>query len=166
MAQPRSNAPDELSLTAPGRVLLVDDQPELRRLFRRNLSKVGHEVVEAWNGRAAIELAQQSVFDVVISDVRMPDMSGISLLKALYEHDVDLPVVLVSGSPDPETAQEAVVYGAFAFLMKPVAFDVMRENASRAITLRRLRAEARASFEPHVSMERLRIPRGSGGDRG
>lgn len=165
MAQPKSEAPDALPLTAPGRVLLVDDQPELRRLFRRNLSKAGHEVVEAWNGRAAIDLAQQLNFDVVISDVRMPDMSGISLLKALYELDMDLPVVLVSGSPDPETAKEAVVYGAFAFLMKPVAFDLMRENAARAITLRRMRAEAKAQFEPHASMERLRVPRGPTGDR-
>jgi CheY-like chemotaxis protein len=166
MAQPKSEAPEELSLRAPGRVLLVDDQPELRRLFRRTLSKAGHEVVEAWNGRAAIELARQSIFDVVISDVRMPDMSGLSLLKALYELDVDLPVVLVSGSPDLETEKEAARYGAFAFLMKPVAFEVMRENASRAITLRRVRAEAKAHFEPYASIERLRVPRGPTGERG
>lgn len=165
MAHPKSEVPDELTRAAPGRVLLVDDQPELRRLFRRNLSKAGHEVVEAWNGRAAIELAQQSRFDVVISDVRMPDMSGMALLKALYELDVDLPVVLVSGSPDPETEREAVTYGAFAYLMKPVAFDVMRENASRAIALRRLRAEAQAGFEPYASIERLRVPRGPTGER-
>jgi len=166
MAHPKPEASNELSLTAPGRVLLVDDQPELRRLFRRTLSKAGHEVVEAWNGRAAIELAQKNTFDVVISDVRMPDMSGLSLLKALYELDVDLPVVLVSGSPDEETSKEAMRYGVFAFLMKPVAFDVMRENASRAITLRRLRAEAKAQFEPYASIERIRVPRGPTGDRG
>jgi CheY-like chemotaxis protein len=166
MAQPKTEAPDELPLIAPGRVLLVDDQPELRRLFRRSLSKIGHEVVEAWNGRAAIELAEKSVFDVVVSDVRMPDMSGLSLLKALHALDVDLPVVLVSGSPDPETEKEAAAYGAFAFLMKPVAFDLMRENCGRAITLRRTRAEAKAQFEPLASMERLRVPRGPSGDRG
>jgi DNA-binding NtrC family response regulator len=165
MAQPNEEARTELALGAPGRVLLVDDQPELRRLFRRNLSKVGHEVVEAWNGRAAIELARQRSFDVVISDVRMPDMSGIELLKALYEHDPDLPVVLVSGSPNLETAEEAGDYGAFAYLMKPVPFDTMRENAMRAIALRRLRAEAKALFEPHASVERLRVPRGPTGER-
>lgn len=154
-----------MELTAPGRVLLVDDQPELRRLFRRNLSKAGHEVVEAWNGRCAIELAQLTSFDVVISDVRMPDMSGVDLLKALYQHDPDLPVVLVSGSPDATTVTEAIEYGAFAYLIKPVPFETMRENATRAITLRRLRAEAKALFEPYASVERLRVPRGPSGER-
>jgi DNA-binding NtrC family response regulator len=164
MAQPKQEARTELGLGAPGRVLLVDDQPELRRLFKRNLSRIGHEVVEGWNGRAAIELARQGSFDVVISDVRMPDMSGLELLKALYEHDPDLPVVLCSGSPDAETASEAVAYGAFAYLMKPVPFDTMREHAARAIALRRLRAEAKALFEPYTSVERLRVPRGPGGE--
>src|SRR5688572_20471321 len=125
MAQPKHEARTDLAHGAPGRVLLVDDQPELRRLFKRNLSKAGHEVVEAWNGRAAIEFARQCSFDVVISDVRMPEMSGLDLLKALYEHDADLPVVLCSGSPDPQTATEAFDYGAFAYLVKPVAFDTM-----------------------------------------
>lgn len=165
MAQPKANDSLEQELAAPGRILLVDDQPELRRLFRRNLSKAGHEVVEAWNGRAAVELACQGGFDVVISDVRMPDLSGIELLKALYELDPDLPVVLVSGSSDPETALEAVDYGAFAYLMKPVPFEAMRENAARAIALRRLRAEARLLFEPYASVERLKVPRGPTGER-
>ena len=162
MAQRTGEGSLELALGVPGRILLVDDQPELRRLFRRNLSKAGHEVVDAWNGRAAIELAHQHSFDVVISDVRMPDMSGLDLLKALYEHDPDLPVVLVSGSSDEATAQQAVDYGAFAYLVKPVAFELMRESAMRAITLRRTRAEAKLAFEPYASVERLRVPRPDG----
>jgi DNA-binding NtrC family response regulator len=143
----------------PGRVLLVDDQPELRRLFRRSLSKAGFEVVEAWDGRVAIELLQQSSFDVVISDVRMPDMSGIELLKSLYEIDPELPVVLTSGSPDSDTESDASEFGAFAYLVKPVAFDTMRDTAERAVLLRRARKEARELFEPYASVERLRVPR-------
>lgn len=134
-------------------------------MFRRTLCRAGHDVVEAWNGRYAVELAHSSNFDVVISDVRMPDLSGIELLKALYELDPDLPVVLVSGSPDIATAQEAVEYGAFAYLMKPVPFEAMHETATRAITLRRLRAEAKARFEPYASAPRLRVPRGPSGER-
>jgi DNA-binding NtrC family response regulator len=144
---------------APGRVLLVDDQPELRRLFRRSLNRAGYVVVEAWNGRVAVQLAQQVLFDVVISDVRMPDMSGIELLRALNEQDPDLPVVLTSGSPDPVTSLEGSDLGAFAYLVKPVPFEIMRETARRAIDLRRARAAARELFEPYASVKRLRVPR-------
>jgi two-component system, chemotaxis family, chemotaxis protein CheY len=140
-----------------GRVLLVDDQPELRRLIRRSLHRAGYLVVEAWNGRVAIELAQRGEFDVVISDVRMPDVSGIELLSTLRDLDPDLPVVLTSGSPDPLTSLESSDLGAFAYLVKPVSFDTMRDTARRAVELRRARVAAKQPFEPLASVERLRI---------
>jgi DNA-binding NtrC family response regulator len=148
----------EDKLSVPGRVLLVDDQPELRRLFRRSLQKAGCVVVEAWNGRVAVELAQQLTFDVVISDVHMPNMTGIELLQTLSELDPDLPVVLTSGSPGPHTPLEAGEYGAYAYLVKPVPFELMRETATRAIQERRAKAAARELFEPYESVERLRVP--------
>jgi two-component system chemotaxis response regulator CheY len=138
--------------SAPGRVLLVDDQPELRRLLRRSLIKAGHVVVEAANGRVAVGLAQQLRFDVVISDVTMPDMSGVELLEALRELDPDLPVVLTSGFPEASASLEA-----FAYLEKPVPFETVCATAARAIRLRRARS-ARESFVPCASVERLRIP--------
>lgn len=150
---------DQQSAGTQGRVLLVDDQPELRRLFRRSLHKAGFVVVEAWNGRVAVELAQQLVFDVVISDVHMPDMSGVELLQALHQLDPDLPVVLTSGSPGPYVPLEADEYGAYAYLVKPVPFEVMRETAERAVELRRARAATKELFEPYASVERLRVPR-------
>ena len=151
-------ASEEIALSAPGRVLLVDDQPELRRLFRRSLNKAGFVVVEAWNGRVAIELTQQVIFDVVISDVHMPDMSGIELLQALREQDPDLPVVLTSGSPGPAVPLETEELGAYAYLVKPVAFETMRDTARGAVALRRARA---ATMD---SGTRLRVPRHGGSD--
>jgi DNA-binding NtrC family response regulator len=142
----------------PGRVLLVDDQPELRRLFRRSLSRIGYVVVEAWNGRVAVELARQQAFDVVISDVQMPDMTGVELLEALHDQDPDLPVVLTSGSPNSVTPLEASELGAFAYLVKPVPFELMSETASRAVDMRRARAAAKEPFEPLASLKRLRVP--------
>lgn len=144
---------------APGRVLYVDDQPELRRLFRRNLTRAGHLVVEAPNARAALDLVQQLSFDVVVSDVRMPDMSGIELLEALAELEPDLPVVLTSGSPDVVAPLKACDLGAHAYLVKPVSFEAMRETVAQAVELRRARALARESFEPYRSVERLKVPR-------
>jgi CheY-like chemotaxis protein len=138
-------------------VLLVDDQEELRQLFRRALVKDGHEVVMACNGRAAVELAQSSRFDLVISDVRMPDLGGVELLAALHDHDPDLPVLLVSGSPDLDTAMKAVELGAFEYLVKPVAFEKLRSSAARAIEVRRKRAEAEEVLEQYRSGERMRV---------
>jgi DNA-binding NtrC family response regulator len=142
--------------TAEGRVLLVDDQPEVRRVVRRNLTKAGYVVVEAWNGRVAIELAHASSFDLVISDVRMPDIDGLDLLAALHELDPNLPVVLTSGSPGPPSVVQTRMMGAFAFLEKPVPFDTMRETARRAIEQRRGHVE-QEPFEPFASLERLRV---------
>lgn len=144
---------------APGRVLYVDDQPELRRLFRRSLTRAGYEVVEASNARLALVLVQQLSFDVVISDVRMPDMSGIELLRALADLDPDLPVVLTSGSPDAIAPLDARELGAHAYLVKPVAFEDMRETVVEAVDLHRARALVRESYEPYQSVERLKVPR-------
>ena len=163
MANPLSEASADAS-PAPGRVLLVDDQPELRRLFRRNLNKIGHVVVEAWNGRVAVDLVQQLSFDVVISDVHMPDMSGIELLAALRELEPDLPVVLTSGSPGRPAVLEAGDLGAYAYLVKPVSFEKMRDTVVQAIDMRRARAAAKELFEPYCSVERLRVPRPDGYD--
>src|SRR6187551_871888 len=90
-----------------GRVLVVEDEPELRRLVRRSLMRLGHEVIEALDGRAALELAREQHFDVVVSDVGMPDLTGMELLERLRSECPDLPVVLVSGSSDVASAERA-----------------------------------------------------------
>jgi DNA-binding NtrC family response regulator len=154
----------EGAAAAAGRVLLVDDQPERRRLVRRALIKAGYTVVEAWNGRVAVELAQQLLFDVVISDVRMPDMSGLELLEALQELDPDLPVVLTSGSIVGHDSPAAAQSAAFAFLIKPVPLETMCSTATRAVELRRDRTAARERAVPYASVERLRVPNRDGKD--
>jgi serine/threonine-protein kinase len=136
--------------------LLVDDQEELRRLYRRTLAKDGHDIALASNGRDAVEQARGERFDVVITDVRMPDMGGLELLQSLRAADPDLPVVLVSGSPDLESAMKAVELGALEFLVKPVAFDKLRQAARRGIGIRRQRARTEEVLQQHRSGERRR----------
>lgn len=166
MAHINAEAPQHDTAAEPRRVLLVDDQPEVRRVVRRHLCKAGFVVVEAWNGRVAVDLARETAFDLVISDVRMPDMSGLELLKALHEHDPDLPVVLTSGSPESLSSFESKELGAFAYLAKPVPFDIMCDTAHRAVEERRARAACREGFEPLVSLERLRVARPNDEDDG
>lgn len=153
MADTASKQEQEQALGSAGRILLVDDQPELRRLVRRGLMRSGYVVVEAWNGHVAVELAQQLRFDVVISDVCMPDLSGVELLEALRELDPDLPVVLTSGAPEALRSLDA-----FACLEKPVSFEAIRDTAASAIELRRARSQGRDGSDPRESSERLRIP--------
>ena len=159
MAHTTAEASQSDAQVGTSKVLRVDDQPEVRRVVRRNLARAGYIVVEAWNGRVAIDLVRQASFDLVISDVRMPDMSGLELLSILQEHDPDLPVVLASGSLDPQSTREARELGAFAFLDKPFAFETMCEVASRAIAHRHARIASREQFEPFASLERLRVAR-------
>jgi CheY-like chemotaxis protein len=140
-----------------GRVLVVDDNDELRRGFRRILRAAGHEVVEASNGQEATELAVAGRFDAVLSDVRMPDMDGVELLRRLHEGDPDLPVLLISGDPDLSSALKAVEYGALEYLTKPIDRDQVQASVARAIELRRQRFEARLALSAH-SGARVRAP--------
>jgi DNA-binding NtrC family response regulator len=132
MAPPSSQASHPV-----GRVLLVDDEPELRRLLHRTLNRAGFEVVDAENGRVALETARQERFDVVISDVRMPCMGGMELLERLQLEEPGLPVVLISGSLELTDRTGAVALGAFDFLPKPIELADVQDVALRALANRR-----------------------------
>lgn len=119
-----------------GRVLLVDDEPELRRLLRRFLARAGYEVVEAVNGSAGLLLARRERFDVVITDVRMPLMSGLELLEYLVVEEPGLPVVLISGSTELQNRRSAIAMGAFDFLAKPISLAHLQSVASSAVAQR------------------------------
>ncbi len=128
-----------------GRVLVVDDEPELRRVLRRSLSRGGYEVMEAANGSAALQLTRQERFDVVICDVRMPVMNGLELLARLVEEEPHLPVVLISGSTECNRPS-AIDRGAFEFLAKPISLTHLQAVTSSAMAegaeLQRLERES------------------------
>jgi CheY-like chemotaxis protein len=145
-----------------GRVLLVDDNETLRRALRRTLIADGHRVVEAGNGREAVERTQAEDFDVIVSDVCMPDMDGVELLRAVHERDPDLPVVLITGDPELKTAMKAVEYGALEYLTKPVDIDKLKASTLRAFELRKKRLEARLALEAQSSTRARALPLGAG----
>ncbi|HEX6271436.1 MAG TPA: protein kinase [Polyangiaceae bacterium] len=145
-----------------GRVLLVDDNETLRRALRRTLIAEGHRVVEAGNGREAIERTQAEDFDVIVSDVCMPDMDGVELLRSIHERDADLPVVLITGDPELKTAMKAVEYGALEYLTKPVDLDKLKASMLRAFELRKMRLEARQALEAQSSSRARPLPLGAG----
>lgn len=137
-----------------GKVLIVDDEQQLRRLFMRSLGKAGYDVSEAKDGAEALALVQAQRFDLVISDVQMPDIDGMQLLQALRAFDPGLPVALVSGSFDDLAPQRAKELGAFACLAKPVAFQDLHRVAALALAERA--SGTLPALEPTDSHERLR----------
>jgi EAL domain-containing protein (putative c-di-GMP-specific phosphodiesterase class I)/CheY-like chemotaxis protein len=130
---------------AQERILVVDDEPALRSIASEVLSGAGYLVSACSNGHEALETLQRATYDAVLSDVRMPDMDGLGLLRAVRERDLDVPVVLWTGGPSVETAAEAVEYGALQYLIKPVPSEKLLEAVSRAVklgSLARLKREA------------------------
>jgi EAL domain-containing protein (putative c-di-GMP-specific phosphodiesterase class I) len=122
-----------------GRVLVVDDEDALRRAFARVLQRDGHEILEASDGREAVHWLQQaSSLDAVISDINMPKMTGLELLRTVREYDLDLPVILITANPSIASAIEAVDHGAYKYLTKPVDLPELSDHVWRAITLRRM----------------------------
>ncbi len=121
-----------------GRILVVDDEPALLRAYTRALTRDGYEARGATDGVRAKELLAESRFDVIISDVCMPGMDGIELLRAVRRIDVDVPVILVTGAPTSRGAGEAVESGALLYLVKPVEFRALLQVVEHAIRLHRI----------------------------
>ena len=104
-------------------VLLVEDSPEVSLSVREILSSVGHDVSDASNGKEALDKISQTEFDLVVSDIWMPEMDGIALLKEIRGAGNEVPVVVISGgapnAPLTYTAPLASTFGANAVIYKP-----------------------------------------------
>lgn len=113
------------------RILLVDDDPDVLRDYAAVLRRVG-EVTEAADGVAALSHIASSHFDVIVSDVSMPRLTGIELLGLVRKYDLDVPVVLITGVPDLVSAMRALEYGAFGYLTKPISVEKLWQTVRRA----------------------------------
>lgn len=140
--------PDAAAAGAPNaRVLVVDDYEAVSAAFARILTKAGFSVVRAENGEAAAERLGHESFDVILSDVAMPGLDGIGLLRTVRERDLDVPVLLVSGNPTIDTALKAVEYGALRYLRKPIAPADLVEEVGQAARLSRMARLKRGALD-------------------
>jgi EAL domain-containing protein (putative c-di-GMP-specific phosphodiesterase class I) len=121
-----------------GRVLVVDDERIVARVLARVLESAGHQVQACFDGSEALGLLDRNEFDVVLSDISMPGLDGIELLRAVRARDLDLPVVLITGAPSMDSAIHAVEYGALRYLQKPVESAVLCQSIERAVSLHRV----------------------------
>ncbi len=132
---------------AGGRILLVDDDPTLLKSLARALRVKGYDVVGAYNGEDAVRHVTGGGFDAIISDIAMPGMDGIQLLRQVREHDLYVPVILMTGEPAVSTAVQAVEYGAFHYLTKPTSLEDVTRVLSRAVGLSRMARVKREAAE-------------------
>ncbi len=142
-------------LVSQGRILVVDDELPLQRAYARTLRDAGHAVETASDGLVARELIQRQAFDVVVTDVMMPGLDGIGLLRAVREVDLDMPVVVASAQPTPDTAHQAVAYGATMFLVKPIDLKALRQIVEHAIRVRNMAKLKREFFAQSSEREYL-----------
>src|SRR5687768_6776454 len=91
----------------------------------------------------------------------MPGAGGVELLEAIRQHDPDLPVLLISGEPNLETAMKAVEYGAVEYIQKPIQIDKLRASAERALELRRERLKARSALQAQSSGRQNNVSEGT-----
>lgn len=129
------------------RALLVDDDPAVRRDYGKVLRSLGFVTETAADGQEAAERLTGSSFDVIVSDLSMPRMSGLQFLRTVRQHDLDVPVVLMTGEPSLESAVEAIEHGAFRYLTKPVELSELTEVVRRAVSMHQMAKLKREAFE-------------------
>ncbi len=125
------------------RILIVDDEEKMRRVLQLVLRREGYAIELAQDGRQAQEFLRAGRFDAVITDLKMPEADGMSLLRAVGELDPDLPVIILTAYGTVPSAVQAMKEGAVDYLLKPIDNEALKLVAARAIATGRLRRENR-----------------------
>jgi EAL domain-containing protein (putative c-di-GMP-specific phosphodiesterase class I) len=121
-----------------GRVLVVDDDPVLSRIFAGVLREAGFAVEVAADGQLALAMLETAGFDAVVSDLALPGVDGMAVLRTVRERGLEVPVIFVTGSPHLSSAMEAVEFGAFRYLLKPIDAQELVKVVERAVRMHKL----------------------------
>ena len=123
------------------RILVVDDERSMRELLAIVLKRDGHEVLVAENGRRAIELLEKETVELLISDVKMPDVSGVQVLAAAQRVNPEIIGIMITAYASTDTAVEALRLGAYDYLSKPFNVDELKLKVTKALERKRLQQE-------------------------
>jgi len=115
------------------KILVIDDESIIRRSCERILAPDGFDVKSVPSGRDGIALLEQEAFDLILLDLKMPDMDGIDVLKEIMRVRPGAKVIIVSGYSTPETAAEAIELGASAYINKPFTPGILIDAVNKAI---------------------------------
>jgi response regulator RpfG family c-di-GMP phosphodiesterase len=125
------------------RVLVVDDETYIREIICRKLGGEGYSCDDAGDAETALEKLAQDSYECILSDINMPGMDGIELLRTIRKSDGDVAVIMITGAPDLDGALEAMRLGAYDHLAKPLNLTHLSLTVERAIEQKRLIAENR-----------------------
>ena len=101
-------------------ILLVDDDPEFRKAMKKMFEKSGYEVTVAADGQEALVALSEDSFDLIISDLRMPNLNGMELMEELKRRKINLPVIFITAYGEVESYMDLMNLGAFEYINKPV----------------------------------------------
>ncbi len=136
------------------KLLIVDDEESITTFLSRSLKKSPYEVHTANSGADALSLMQENPPDILITDIRMPNMDGVELAKETLHLYPDVAVIAITGYSDIDTAVEIMKYGAIDFLQKPVNIDIMHKAIESAADKWRLRRDLRLANE-YAAIKRI-----------
>ena len=127
------------------KLLIIDDERGIRNTLKEILADEGHEVEVAANGKQGLEMAQAKAYDLIFSDIKMPELDGLEVLKALKEGEeaIETPVVMITGHGDVETAVQALKLGAYDFLLKPLDLNRILITTKNALESKSLKQETK-----------------------
>jgi DNA-binding NtrC family response regulator len=126
------------------KILVVDDEPSILKLLKEALTQWGYQVACVGTGSEALEAIRTELFDAAITDIRMPEMSGLDLLREIKRHDESIEVVVMTGYPTIASAVEALKEGAYDYLSKPLILDELRHLMARVTERRFLKGEVQS----------------------
>lgn len=119
-------------------VLIVDDEPNLRKILAAQLSRDGYEVLLAEDGEQGLAMLRENHIDLVVTDLKMPKVDGMTLLREALREQPELPIVMITAHGTVDTAVEALKLGAFDYLTKPFDKDEVRQVVAKALKTRAL----------------------------
>jgi len=122
-------------------ILVVDDEPAHRQMIEAVLDAEGYEIVQAEHGGAAISAVEKRFYDLVIMDVRMPDVDGIEALQKIKQISPDIPVIIMTAYASVDTAVDALKSGAYDYLIKPLDIDELKLLVDKALRYHQLEQE-------------------------
>src|SRR5215813_3562352 len=141
-------------------LLIVDDELSMRQFLTHLFQRDGHAVRVAENGRKAMDMLRQQAADVIVSDVKMPDMGGIDLLRAARELNPKVEVIMMTAFANEATAHEAFLLGAFDFVHKPFDNELLKEKVARALDKITRAAEAQTLKDENEALIKGQRARG------